>query len=118
MFQRVKVFSVFVTLFVRYGMLVREVLLCLIGLILIGGIVFAFVEDLDFSSSIYFAFITGLTIGYGEITPQTPIGRVVAVLIGVIGMIFIGLTVGIATRALNDLQQMKLHQDELKAKPN
>ena len=52
MFQRVKVFSVFVRLFVRYTMMVREVLLCLIGLILIGGIIFAFIEDLDFSSSI------------------------------------------------------------------
>ena len=81
-----------------------ESLLCR-GMVLF---LFSIVEDLDLGSAMYFAFITGLTIGYGEITPHSPMGRVVAVLIGVVGMVFIGLVVGIATRSLTDLQQANL----------
>lgn len=88
-------------------MMVREVIVCLIGLILIGGLIISIVEELDLGSATYFAFITGLTIGYGEITPHTVTGRVVAILIGVIGTIFIGIMVGIATQAIAELQQQE-----------
>lgn len=48
----------------------------------------------------YLSFITAFTIGYGDITPVTIIGRVLSVIIGLIGIIFTGLVVAIATRAL------------------
>ncbi|TWU17027.1 potassium channel family protein [Allorhodopirellula heiligendammensis] len=92
-------------------MLVREVLFCLICLVFGGGVIFSFTEDLDLDLAIYFACITGLTIGYGEIVPHTPLGRLVAVLIGVIGMVFIGLIVGIAARALADVEKMRTRFD-------
>ena len=113
MFRRVRVFSAFVKRFAHYTMLVGEVLVCLIGLVLIGGVIFSIIEDLDLSTGIYFACITGLTIGYGEIVPTTPLGRVVAVLIGVIGMVFIGLIIGIAARALGDVQQMRMQSEQV-----
>lgn len=50
--------------------------------------------------AIYFAFIKRLSIGYGDVVPQTGWGCVVAVGIGMIGMIFIGITAAVATRAL------------------
>jgi hypothetical protein len=60
------------------------------------------VENRELGEGIYFAFITGLSIGYGDITPATAWGRVVSVLIGLVGTIFVGLTVAVATRALAD----------------
>jgi hypothetical protein len=75
MFRRIKVFSIFVKRFAHYTMLVGEVLACLIGLILSGGVIFSFVEDIDLRLALYFACITGLTIGYGEVVPTTPMGR-------------------------------------------
>jgi voltage-gated potassium channel len=51
---------------------------------------------------LYFAFITGLTIGYGDIVVKTPVGRILAVLIGFIGVLFSGLVVAAALRALGE----------------
>jgi hypothetical protein len=56
----------------------------------------------------YFSFITAFTIGYGDITPITIIGRVLAILMGLIGIIFTGLVVAVATRALvNTIEEEK-----------
>lgn len=81
--------------------LLREVFVSLLVLIGIGGTVIFFVEqDLSLIDSLYFAAITGMSIGYGDITPETLIGKIVSVAIGFVGVVFIGLIVAVATRAL------------------
>ncbi len=60
----------------------------------------AHAEDIAYGEALYFTMITGLTVGYGDITPATPIGRVFSVVAALIGVIFVGLVVAIATRAL------------------
>jgi hypothetical protein len=42
----------------------------------------------DFPTLLYFSYITQLTIGYGDITPLTPVARTMAVLEGLMGMAF------------------------------
>ena len=95
-------FAIFVRYFAEYVFLVRHVLIALLVHILLGGIVISYLEGLHVGESMYFAFITGLTIGYGDIEPVTTWGRVVSVGIGIIGMLFTGMTVAVATRALAD----------------
>jgi hypothetical protein len=95
-------FITFASHFFRYAFYLRGVLIGLLALLLLGGFTISQVEDLRIGDGIYFAFITGLSIGYGDISPATGWGRVVSVLIGLIGMIFVGLTVAVATRALAD----------------
>jgi hypothetical protein len=80
--------------------LLRSLFLGLIGFILAGGLVIAVVEDLSIGDAIYFALITGLTIGYGDIAPATAVGRVIAVALGLIGILFTGLVVAVATNAV------------------
>ncbi len=58
---------------------VRSVFLALLALLMAGAV--------------YFSFITGLTIGYGDIVPHTTVGRIVCVALGFIGVIFTGLWV-------------------------
>ena len=60
---------------------VKTVIIALIVLIVTGGVVIAFVEKIPFGDAIYFSFVTGLTIGYGEIVAKTLLGRLVALLI-------------------------------------
>jgi voltage-gated potassium channel len=55
-----------------------------------------------------------LTIGYGDIVPTTTAGRVLSVLAGVIGVIFVGLIVAIATRSLALAAQEALDEQEKK----
>ncbi len=81
---------------------VRTVILALLALIVIGAAVIAAVEDMPIGDALYFAFITGLTVGFGDLVPHTGIGRVVAVLIGVVGMLFTGLVVAAAVHAVGE----------------
>ena len=97
---RLSLFVEFIQTFIRYAMHIREVIVSLFLLIVLGGLVTAKVEGLKLSDSIYFAFITALTVGYGDIHPSTTIGKILSVGIGLVGVLFFGVTVAIANRAL------------------
>ena len=67
----------------------------------IFGIVAGIIEQWSLGESIYFTFITGLTIGYGDFVPKHFISRVAAVVIGIVGVVLMGLIAAIAVRALD-----------------
>jgi voltage-gated potassium channel len=79
---------------------IRSVLLILVVLIAIGGLALARVESLEFWDGQYLAFVTALTIGYGDLIPQDPLGKIICILLGFIGMIWVGLIVGVASVAV------------------
>ena len=60
----------------------------------------AYFEKMPFSDALYFTFVTGLTIGYGDIAPVTHMGRIIAILAGLVGLIITGLIAAIAVFAL------------------
>jgi voltage-gated potassium channel len=95
-----KDFVLFVRHFFKILSLVGHVLLALLALIAVGAGIIALAEGINYWDALYFAAVTGLTIGYGDITPVTAIGRIVAVLIGLLGVVFFGIIVAVATRAL------------------
>ena len=76
--------------------------LALFASIAINSWAISYVEKLPFGDALYFAAITGLTIGYGDIVVKTPAGRILAVLIGFIGVLFSGLVIAVAVRALRE----------------
>ena len=81
---------------------VRGVFLALLTLILAGAVAIASVEDIPLGEAVYFSFITGLTIGYGDIVPHTTIGRIVCVSLGFVGILFTGLVVAVTVRAVRE----------------
>lgn len=50
--------------------------------------------------AVYFSFVTGLTIGYGDIVPRQTLTRALAVVIGFGGILLTGLVAGIAVNAM------------------
>jgi voltage-gated potassium channel len=50
----------------------------------------------------YFCAITALTIGYGDVVPTTAFGRIDAVLLGLIGVMFTGLITAAAVRGVQE----------------
>lgn len=96
------IFNGFAYHFFRLIWHVRAVILSLIALVVAGGAAVALFEKMPFGDALYFAFITGLTIGYGDIFATSPVGRLLAILIGFIGVIFTGLIIAVAVRALRE----------------
>ena len=57
-------------------------------------------EGWGLGGGIYFAFVTGLTIGYGDLAPSMALTRIVAVVIGFLGVVLTGLLAALAVTAL------------------
>ena len=72
----------------------------LVGIVGLGLLV-GFIEGWSVSDSIYFAFVSGLTIGYGDLAPKTFIARVLAIMIGICGVLLTGLVAAVAVKALS-----------------
>jgi hypothetical protein len=49
----------------------------------------------SYSDGLYWALITAASIGYGDITPQTSVGRIIAATLGVLGVVTIGVIAGL-----------------------
>jgi voltage-gated potassium channel len=64
------------------------------------GLLIGFVEGWSVGDAVYFTFVTGLTIGYGDIVPRQALARVLAIGIGVSGLFLTGLIAGIAVYAM------------------
>ena len=80
--------------------MVWPVLSGLLALIVGLGVVIGLLEGWSVYESIYFAFISGLTIGYGDLAPKTLLTRMLAVLIGFCGLLLTALVAAIAVKAL------------------
>ena len=91
----------FLTNFLRSLYFLRGVLLLLL-LMAAGGATLMWLveEDVSLLDSIYFASITALTVGYGDIVPHTLLGKVAAVFIGLVGVIIMGILVAASVQAL------------------
>jgi len=64
------------------------------------GLLTGFVEGWSVGDAVYFTFVTGLTIGYGDIVPRQAIGRALAIGIGASGIFLTGLIAGISVYAM------------------
>ena len=52
-----------------------------VGVVLLGAGLYALAEDLPYTTALYWAVTTATTVGYGDITPHNPIGRLIASLV-------------------------------------
>ena len=48
---------------------------------------------------LYYGFITATTVGYGDMTPTTGLGKLYAIMLAMIGLIFTGIMVALAVEA-------------------
>ena len=81
--------------------IVSPVLTFLLSLMAGLGVVVAMVEGWPWRDGLYFAFVSGLTIGYGDLVPKAPLARVLAISIGVTGILLAGLVAAIGVNALH-----------------
>ena len=65
------------------------------------GFIVGLFEKWPWGDALYFTFVTGLTIGYGDFVPLTFFGRLFSVLIGIGGILLTGLVAAVGVKALN-----------------
>jgi hypothetical protein len=64
------------------------------------GLVIGRIEDWRITDALYFTFVTGLTIGYGDLTPKHFSARLLALIIGFAGIVLTGLVAAVSVQAL------------------
>lgn len=71
------------------------------GAIIGLGLTVGWIEGWSPSEAIYFSFVTGLTIGFGDFVPKSLMGRVLTLLIGFCGVLLTALVAAVAVKALS-----------------
>ena len=67
---------------------------------LLLGMMVGYLEGWSMGDATYFTFVTGLTIGYGDLVPVRLGARLIAVAIGFSGILLTGLVAAVGVRAL------------------
>lgn len=89
-----------------------KVNLILFSLVMILGTVgFSAIEQHSLLDSAYFTIETVSTVGYGDLAPQTPAGRILTIILTVTGVgTFLGVIAGVAELFLNRREHLQRHQ--------
>jgi hypothetical protein len=77
------------------------VLAALLCVMMALGLAVAVVEGWRLGDGLYFAFVSGLTIGYGDLVPKSSLARVLAISIGLSGILLSGLVVAVGVQAVS-----------------
>lgn len=80
--------------------LAGPVLSAILAVQVVLGLLIGFVEGWSVGDALYFTFVTGLTIGYGDLVPRQALARALAIGIGICGLFLTGLIAGIAVHAM------------------
>ena len=92
------------------GLRVVWPILSVLLLIMVGlGVAVGVIEGWTLRDSLYFTFISGLTIGYGDLVPKTLVSRALAIAIGITGVLLTGLIAAVGVQAL--LEAMRKHRE-------
>jgi hypothetical protein len=83
-----------------YFKVVWPIFSILLVLMVVFGLIIAHLEGWSADDGIYFAFVTGLTIGYGELVPKLGVSRVLAILLGFNGVLMTATFAAVSVRAI------------------
>ena len=64
----------------------RDLLLTTSGILGFGTVVYHYIEEWSWIDSLYFSVITLTTIGYGDFSPQTDVGKVFTIFYIILGL--------------------------------
>ncbi|WP_448106416.1 potassium channel family protein [Pseudomonas azerbaijanoccidentalis] len=83
-----------------YLRIVWPILSTMLIIIVSCGLIISYLEGWEPFDGIYFGFVTGLTIGYGELVPKMPLSRILAILLGFNGVLLTAIFAAISVRAI------------------
>jgi voltage-gated potassium channel Kch len=90
-----------------------KIIIFALGVILFGATFYHFVEKLNWIDSLYFTVITLATVGYGDITPQTNLGKIFTIVYVIVG---VGIFVALANTLIH--RSMAIRRAKIQSKEN
>ena len=81
------------------------VVVALFLLILIGGILISRFDKMPLEDAIYCAFSTAFKAGFGNLTPKSRGGKIIAICLAFLGIVLVGVFVAIAVKSLEKAMQ-------------
>jgi voltage-gated potassium channel len=103
----------------------KELMLLYLGVVVLGAVLFSFFEQKPFDESLWWAFVTAVTVGYGDVVPVTLGGRIVAIALMhsvvfvvapiIIGRLLSGIMVDANQFTHQEQEQIKRDLAEIKA---
>ena len=81
-----------------------ELIWVVVGLFLIifiGGILISRFDKMPLADAIYCAFSTAFKAGFGNLTPKSHGGKIIAICIAFLGIVLVGIIVAIAVKSLD-----------------
>ncbi|GAC94432.1 potassium channel [Pseudozyma hubeiensis SY62] len=74
----------------------------------LGSLIFVFVIEIDFITALYFSCATILTVGFGDVVPASPGGKVLLILYAPLGIVLVAIVVSAARNAILETFQATL----------
>ncbi len=103
----------FVKIFLWGIYLMSPVMIMMLICIMFIGLVVGRIESWTKFDSLYWAFITALTIGYGDIKPTKKRSRILSVLLGTLGIMLTGILVGITVESSSNTFKMHVSPSQI-----
>jgi voltage-gated potassium channel len=79
--------------------LTSPILVAMVMLIIFLGLIVGRIESWTKFDSIYWSFITALTVGYGDIRPTSKVSKAFSIVVGAVGLSLGGILVAISLQA-------------------
>ncbi|MEE6659044.1 potassium channel family protein [Limosilactobacillus pontis] len=91
--------------------------------ILVTSSMYCISEKVSFPTALWWSIVTSTTVGYGDISPTTLVGKLAAVInmligIGLVGMLTSSITGYFAKSSGDDIEELKQQNEQLKEKLN
>jgi voltage-gated potassium channel len=103
----------FIKIFLWGVYLMAPVMIMMSVIIVTLGLIVGRIESWTRFESLYWAFITALTIGYGDIKPVKRRSRVISIILGTFGIMLTGILVAITVEASSSTFKMHVSPEQI-----